>query len=66
MKPPTFAAILLIPFTAASFVAPAGDDPVNDLVQTAESMPSVREVAAMASRFAPAEIRADVSSLPEG
>jgi hypothetical protein len=39
---------------------------VNDLVQTAESMPSVPEVAAMASRFAPAEIRADVSSLPEG
>ena len=66
MKPPTFAAILLIPFAAASFVAPAGDDPVNDLVQTAESMPSVRDVAAMASRFAPAEIRADVSSLPEG
>jgi hypothetical protein len=66
MKPPTFAAILLIPFAAANFVAPVGDEPVNDLVQTAESIPSVREVAAKASRFAPAEIRADVSSLPEG
>jgi peptidase M49-like protein len=66
MKPSTFAAILLIPFAAASFVAPAGDEPVNDLVQTAESIPSVPEVAAKASRFAPAEIRADVSSLPEG
>ena len=66
MKPPTFAAILLIPFAAANFVAPAGDEPVNDLVQTAEPIPSLREVAAKASRFAPAEIRADVSSLPEG
>ena len=70
MKPPTFAAILLIPFgliplAAAGFLAPAGDEPVNNLVQTAESLPSVREVATMASRFAPADIRADVSSLPE-
>ena len=70
MKPPTFAAILLIPFAliplaAAGFFAPAGDQPVNNLVQTAESLPSVREVATMASRFAPADIRADVSALPE-
>ena len=70
MKPPTFAAILLIPFAliplaAAGFFAPAGDQPVNNLVQTDESLPSVREVATMASRFAPADIRADVSSLPE-
>ena len=70
MKPPTFAAILLIPFAliplaAAGFLAPAGDEPVNNLVQTAESLPSAREVATMASRFAPADIRADVSSLPE-
>jgi hypothetical protein len=70
MKPPTFAAILFVPFAliplaAASFFAPAGDEPVNNLVQTAESMSSVRDVATMASRFAPADIRADVSSLPE-
>src|SRR3989449_8048174 len=70
MKPPTFATVLLIPIAliplaAAGFFAPAGDEPVNNLVQTAESMPSVREVATMASRFAPADIRADVSSLPE-
>jgi hypothetical protein len=67
MKPSTFAAILfaLIPLAAAGFFAPAGDEPVTNLVQTAESMPSVREVATMASRFAPADIRADVSSLPE-
>jgi len=70
MKPPPFAAILLVPFAliplaAAGFFAPAGDEPVNNLVQTAESLPSAREVATMASRFAPADIRADVSSLPE-
>jgi len=70
MKPPTVAAIVLIPFAliplaAAAFFAPAGDEPVNNLVQTAESMPSLREVATMASRFALADIRADVSSLPE-
>ena len=38
---------------------------MNDLVQNAESIPSAQEVAAMASRFAPADIRADVASLPD-
>ncbi len=46
-------------------VAAAGGAPVNDLVQNAESIPSAQEVAAMASRFAPADIRADVASLPD-
>jgi hypothetical protein len=49
---------------AAALMAAAGDHAVTDLVQTAETVPSVREVAAMASRFAAADIRADVSSLP--
>jgi peptidase M49-like protein len=56
--------MLLIPFAAASLVASAGDVPVNDRVQTAESIPSARDVVAMTNRFAPADIRADVSSLP--
>ena len=38
---------------------------MNDRVQTADSIPSARDVVAMASRFVPADIRADVSTLPE-
>ena len=38
---------------------------MNELLQTAEPVPSTREVATMASRFAPADIRADVTALPE-
>jgi hypothetical protein len=51
---------------AAALIAAAGDHAVTDLVQPAETVPSVREVADMASRFAPADIRADVASLPPG
>ena len=65
MKPSALAAILLIPFAAAGIVAPAGDVTVNDRVQTTESIPSARDVVAMTNRFAPADIRADVSALPE-
>jgi hypothetical protein len=65
MKPSAFAAVMLTLFAAAGLSAGAGDQPVNDQVQRADPMPSIRDVAAMASRFAPAEIRADVSSLPE-
>jgi hypothetical protein len=64
MKLRTFAAVCVMPIAAAALIGAAGDQPVTDLVQPAESVPSVREVAAMASRFAPADIRADVSSLP--
>lgn len=65
MKPTAIAAILLIPFAAAGIVASAGDVPVTDRVQTTESLPSARDVVAMANRFAPADIRADVAALPE-
>ena len=65
MKPSAIAAILLIPFAAAGIVAPAGDVTVNDRVQTTESIPSARDVVAMTNRFAPVDIRADVSTLPE-
>jgi hypothetical protein len=51
---------------AAALIAAAGDHAVTDLVQPAETVPSVREVADMASRFAAADIRADVTSLPPG
>src|SRR3982751_797603 len=52
--------LLLLPFAAA-----AGDVSVNHLAQTVEAVPSTRELADMAARFAPAEIRADVASLPD-
>ena len=55
---------MLTSFAAAGVIAAAGDQAVNDQVHHADPMPSAREVAAMASRFAPAEIRADLSSLP--
>jgi hypothetical protein len=56
---------VLVSVAAAGVIAVAGDLAVNDLVQTAEAVPSTRDVAAMASRFAPSDIRADVTSLPE-
>ena len=65
MKLPTFAAVFVMPLAAAALIAAAGDEPVNELVQRAGSLPSTRDVAAMASRFAPADIRADVASLPQ-
>jgi hypothetical protein len=60
-----FAILLLLPFAAAGIMATAGDVPVSNSVQTAEAIPSASQVATMAARFAPADIRADVSILPE-
>jgi hypothetical protein len=65
MKLPTFAMFLVMPLAAAALSAAAGDEFVNDIVQPAAPTPSVRDVATMASRFAPADIRADVASLPD-
>jgi hypothetical protein len=65
MKLPTFAMFFVMPIAAAALSAAGGDQPVNEIVQRAEPTPSIRDVAAMASRFAPADIRADVASLPE-
>jgi len=56
---------ILLPFAAAGLISAKGDVPVNELVQTAEVIPSTREVVTMAGRFAPAEIRANVAGLPE-
>src|ERR1043165_3222290 len=65
---PTVRAVIflfLFPLAAAGLFASAGDASVTDLVQIAEPVPSTREVATTASRFAPADIRADVTALPE-
>ncbi len=59
------ASLLLLPFAAAGIIAAAGDVPVSNPVQPAEAIPSARQIAAMAARFAPADIRADVSTLPD-
>ena len=57
--------IFLLPLAAAGVIAAVGDVTVNESVQTVEALPSAREVATMAARFAPADIRADVTALPE-
>lgn len=57
--------IVVLTFAAASVIAATREVSVSHVAQTAEAVPSTREVATMASRFAPAEIRADVTSLPE-
>src|SRR6266542_723777 len=65
MKLTTPAAIILITLTVATIVAAAGDTSVNDQVQAPAVVPSAREITTMAARFAPADIRADLSALPE-
>src|SRR5690349_22230277 len=65
MNNPLRTILCVMPFAAAGIIAAAGDAPVNDSVQTAEAIPSAREVATMAGRFAAADIRADVSALPD-
>jgi len=59
------ASLFLLPIAAAGMIAAAGDVPVSNSVQTAEAIPSASQIATMAARFAPADIRADVSTLPE-
>src|SRR5215216_6082389 len=60
----TFAAAL--PFAAASTFAPAGDPIVTQQLQEPASLPSPAELRTMTARFAPADIGADISALPEG
>src|SRR4029453_17496143 len=59
------AIIFLLPVAAAGVIAGVGSVALNDSVQTAKALPSAREVATMAARFARADIRADVAALPE-
>jgi len=67
MKLTTLAAIALIPCAAATLAGNAGDASVNEQVHAvpATAAPTAREINTMAARFAPAEIRADVSALPD-
>jgi hypothetical protein len=65
MKLTTLAAIALIPFAAATLVAAVGDAPVNSQLQAPPATPAASEINTMAARFAPADIRADVSTLPQ-
>ena len=50
--------------TLAAIVLLVGDASVNTQVQAPPSAPTAAEINTMAARFAPADIRADVSALP--
>ncbi len=65
MKPITLTAALLIPLAAAALVAPAGALAVTDMVQDNVSTPASAELRTMTARFAPADIGADISALPD-
>jgi hypothetical protein len=65
MKPITLTAALSIPIIAAALTAPAGALAVSDMVQDTVSTPAVAELRTMTARFAPADIGADISGLPE-
>jgi hypothetical protein len=52
-------------FAVVALRASAGGAPVPEQAQTAPPIPSDRELATMAARFAPADIGADIASLPE-
>jgi tetratricopeptide (TPR) repeat protein len=58
-------ALASVPFAAAALRAPAGEPLV---IQTAAPapMPTLPELRVMTARFAPAEIGADITSLPDG
>ncbi len=64
MKAITIFAALLISVAAARAVAPAGDPPVN-MAQTAPPVPNSTDLDRMIGRFAPVEISADISALPD-
>lgn len=72
MKSTTFAAavaasvVVSIPFAAAGLRASAGEPLVKDQSTATASTPSLAELRVMTARFAPAEIGADITSLPEG
>jgi len=72
MKPVTIAALVLtcagatiVDFAAAGFRASAGDVTVPEPVQAAPPIPSDKELSTMTARFAPADIGAELSSLPD-
>ncbi len=54
---------MVIALSAATIVPAAGEMSVNDQVQAPAAAPAAGEINTMAARFAPAEIRADLSAL---
>ena len=58
-------AVVGAPFAAIALRAAAGERPVTQHTASAEVMPTTAELHTMTARFAPAEIGADISTLPE-
>ncbi len=75
MKPITIAATLILacaaaimayaPYADAGLLASPGDADVPEQAPAAAPIPSDRELATMSTRFAPADIGADISALPD-
>ena len=59
-------ALVIVPFAAAGLRASAGEPLVKDQHPVPDPLPSLADLRAMTARFAPAEIGADVTALPEG
>ena len=58
-------ALVSVPFAAAGLRAPAGESLLKDQNPAPAPMPSLAELRVMAARFAPAEIGADITALPD-
>ena len=63
--PALVSALVSVSFAAAALRAPAGEPLVIQTAAPAQ-MPTLAELRVMTARFAPAEIGADITSLPEG
>src|SRR3954469_2412446 len=59
-------ALVIVPFAAAALGAAAGEPLVKDQHPASDASPSLADLRTMTARFAPAEIGADVTTLPEG
>ena len=59
-------ALVIVPFAAAALGAAAGEPLVKDQHPGSDASPSLADLRTMTARFAPAEIGADVTALPEG
>jgi hypothetical protein len=57
--------LISVPFAAAALRASAGVPFLKDQTSTPAAMPSTAELQVMTARFAPAEIGADIASLPD-
>jgi Peptidase family M49 len=59
-------ALVIVPFAAAALGAAAGEPLVKDQHPVSDASPSLADLRTMTARFAPAEIGADVTTLPDG